>query len=383
MSLEPQKLFIGLVDFFSILLPGALLTYLLRADLGPLILGEAYGALGGSEGGLVFLFSSYLVGHFIFLLGSYLDDLVYDRIRKATYLQQIKKLAAGKRLSSAAAMWLGRRIFENRSDLALQQVLRIKQSHLDPLDASSAVNAFQWSKARLTLEKPEALATIHRFEADSKFFRSLFVVLLALTPWLVVERGPLLAVVCLPLLFLSLVRYMDQRSKAVNQAYWYLITLESRSDGGGRKGSVRVQGPTHAGGVVFRQIGDRREYLLVQARNQPERWVLPKGHIEPRESARETAVREVREESGVWARVIRGLEEVSVPTRAEPTRVEFFLMEALREEEPSDPDRRSRWLQLEDAVRVVSHAEAKDLLHRVSDGPRQVVELPSIPVVSA
>jgi hypothetical protein len=33
MSFEPVKLFIGLVDFFSILLPGALLTYLLRADL--------------------------------------------------------------------------------------------------------------------------------------------------------------------------------------------------------------------------------------------------------------------------------------------------------------------------------------------------------------
>jgi hypothetical protein len=29
-SFEPVKLFIGIVDFFSILLPGALLTYLLR-----------------------------------------------------------------------------------------------------------------------------------------------------------------------------------------------------------------------------------------------------------------------------------------------------------------------------------------------------------------
>lgn len=29
MNFDPQKFFIGLMDFFSILLPGALLTYLL------------------------------------------------------------------------------------------------------------------------------------------------------------------------------------------------------------------------------------------------------------------------------------------------------------------------------------------------------------------
>jgi hypothetical protein len=33
MNFDPQKLFIGLMDFFSILLPGALLTWLLMGDL--------------------------------------------------------------------------------------------------------------------------------------------------------------------------------------------------------------------------------------------------------------------------------------------------------------------------------------------------------------
>jgi len=32
MNFEPQKFFIGLMDFFSILLPGALLTYLLMDE---------------------------------------------------------------------------------------------------------------------------------------------------------------------------------------------------------------------------------------------------------------------------------------------------------------------------------------------------------------
>jgi hypothetical protein len=37
MNFEPQKFFIGLMDFFSILLPGALLTYLLRGEAGPAV----------------------------------------------------------------------------------------------------------------------------------------------------------------------------------------------------------------------------------------------------------------------------------------------------------------------------------------------------------
>lgn len=34
-NVEPQNFFIGLMDFFSILLPGALLTYLLMGEVGP------------------------------------------------------------------------------------------------------------------------------------------------------------------------------------------------------------------------------------------------------------------------------------------------------------------------------------------------------------
>lgn len=34
MNFEPQKFFIGLMDFFSILLPSALLTNLLMGDVG-------------------------------------------------------------------------------------------------------------------------------------------------------------------------------------------------------------------------------------------------------------------------------------------------------------------------------------------------------------
>ena len=54
MDFEPQKFFIGVIDFFSILLPGAALTYLFKDDVGPQVLGKRCGTPQGAEswGGL-------------------------------------------------------------------------------------------------------------------------------------------------------------------------------------------------------------------------------------------------------------------------------------------------------------------------------------------
>ena len=72
--MEPQKLFIGLTEFFSVILPGALLTYFLMAEVGPLVLGPRYSSIGENEGWAVFGFASYLFGHLVFLLGAWLDE---------------------------------------------------------------------------------------------------------------------------------------------------------------------------------------------------------------------------------------------------------------------------------------------------------------------
>lgn len=57
-----------------------------------------------------------------------------------------------------------------------------------------------------------------------------------------------------------------------------------------------VREPT-AGGIVFRHGKDGVEILLFQdARG---RWSIPKGHIEPGETAQQTARREIGEETGL------------------------------------------------------------------------------------
>src|SRR5262249_897842 len=57
MSFERQRFFISLMDFFSILLPGALLTYLLMGEVGPVVLGCRDAKLAGAEAWAVFLFA--------------------------------------------------------------------------------------------------------------------------------------------------------------------------------------------------------------------------------------------------------------------------------------------------------------------------------------
>ena len=57
MNFNPQNFF-GLMDFFSILLPGALLTYLLMDEVGPVVLGSRYTQLAGAQVWAAFLFAS-------------------------------------------------------------------------------------------------------------------------------------------------------------------------------------------------------------------------------------------------------------------------------------------------------------------------------------
>src|SRR5437660_5379215 len=133
MNFEPQKFFIGLMDFFSILLPGAMLTYLLMGEVGPVVLGSAqFEKLTGAGGWVAFLISSYLFGHLIFLVGSWLDEF-YDWCRRYTLNTQIYLLARrGKLLPwlSRALIWL---VFKSERNLAVERAGRIKRHALGPL----------------------------------------------------------------------------------------------------------------------------------------------------------------------------------------------------------------------------------------------------------
>ncbi|HEX8598389.1 MAG TPA: NUDIX hydrolase [Chloroflexia bacterium] len=64
-----------------------------------------------------------------------------------------------------------------------------------------------------------------------------------------------------------------------------------------------------AGGVVYRRVGDTYEVVAVH-RNRHTDWSLPKGHIEKGETQEQAALREVKEETGLDARIVDSLGEV-------------------------------------------------------------------------
>lgn len=82
------------------------------------------------------------------------------------------------------------------------------------------------------------------------------------------------------------------------------------------------------GGVVI----FRGKILLLykNCRNRYEGWVLPKGTMEPGESQEQTALREVREETGVRAKIIEyvGKSEYSfnIPRNVVEKEVHWYLM---------------------------------------------------------
>ncbi|MGZ5473683.1 MAG: NUDIX hydrolase [Thermoanaerobaculia bacterium] len=85
-----------------------------------------------------------------------------------------------------------------------------------------------------------------------------------------------------------------------------------------------------AGGVVIATRDGALHVALIATRNKT-RWGLPKGAVGPDESSEAAALREVREETGLEARIVRPLETIEYHFRAGDTlilkRVDFYLME--------------------------------------------------------
>jgi len=60
-----------------------------------------------------------------------------------------------------------------------------------------------------------------------------------------------------------------------------------------------VREPT-SGGIVFRLTPDAKDIEILLIQDSKNRWTIPKGHIEPGENAKQTAIREIGEETGLF-----------------------------------------------------------------------------------
>ena len=195
------------MHFFSILLPGSVLAMLILWSGHADALLSQLGLSQDVERWATFLLASYGLGHLTFLVASSLDWLIYDSLRKI--------------------------IWPDRPGSAYSRATQLRNAELERHALNLEVmNTFTWAKASLLRAWPDASAQVQRYEADSKFFRSLCIVAILAALQFSAQSQKNLGYIALVIAVLSLLRYVEQRRKSTTWAYRYMLVLHLQGDGG-------------------------------------------------------------------------------------------------------------------------------------------------------
>lgn len=133
-----------------------------------------------------------------------------------------------------------------------------------------------------------------------------------------------------------------------------------------------------SGGVVYRLNPDGEGFQFAAVhRARHTDWSLPKGHVEPGETREEAAVREVKEETGLDARIVTPITEVVYYYRRGRgpegvlihKTVYHYLMEAITYEfgPPNWEVSECRWVPLSEAQNVLTYENDREVVRKANE----------------
>lgn len=154
-----------------------------------------------------------------------------------------------------------------------------------------------------------------------------------------------------------------------------ILTLMARwrNTSNNQNPSNGAENAVSAGGVVYRYTTNAVEVVLVSRRRE-QLWALPKGTPDAGESIEETALREVREETGLHVEILEVLGEVRYTfTSRRGVRVDkvvhHFLMEPTGGsfDDHDDEFDHVDWYDIHEAQRRLTHRNQIHILDRAAE----------------
>ena len=130
-----------------------------------------------------------------------------------------------------------------------------------------------------------------------------------------------------------------------------------------------VREPT-SGGIIFRLTPDEKDIQILLIQDSKGRWTIPKGHIEPGETAKQTARREIEEETGLKnVSVLSWLGKVQFKYRRTTTLVlmttQVYLVKSLDKNEKTVKEKwmnAIKWFDFADALEAVEYEDIEKLM---------------------
>ena len=129
-----------------------------------------------------------------------------------------------------------------------------------------------------------------------------------------------------------------------------------------------------AGGIILNPLNE-----VVVVSQSGDSWSLPKGHIDPGETAQQAAEREVAEETGItelaFIRELGSYERHKIgkdgkgEDSSELKRIHMFLFKTLQQAlvpiDPMNPE--ARWVPIDQVSALLTHPKDKEFFEGISD----------------